>query len=233
MASAPRTRRWSMEMPPDLSELMDTLIKYAHSFIREFDNKEPDMRRIVRELQKISDEVRTQQNRGTSDFTRGARQTFGFFAVPLEFVEKGVQHVTNAVIESGKAHQVEKLGKQFMKIVEPLKNDLEQIQTTCEKLEQKSSEVRAKYSLKEMEEFEGILRRVSKLGKTSEGVLGVVVTVLGWIGDLLMLVVNVIAATVSVEAQEELRASIIESAERCQKVVHEFETMKEELTEFI
>ncbi|TKS85125.1 hypothetical protein D9C73_018106 [Collichthys lucidus] len=233
MASAPR-RRWSKDLPPDLSELMNTLINYAHSFIRKFDYKEPAMRRIVRELQTISDEVREEvQNRGPSDFTRGVRQTFGFLAAPLELVEKGVQHVTNAVIESGAAHQVETLGKEFMEIVEPMKIDLKQIQTTCEKLEQESSKVKATYTLEEMEEFEGILRRVSALGKQSEGVLGVLVTVLGWLGDLVMLVVNVVKATVSREAEEKLRASIMESAERCQKVVRELETMKKELTEFI
>ncbi|KAG8010403.1 hypothetical protein GBF38_009398 [Nibea albiflora] len=232
MASAQR-RRWSKDLPPDLSGLMNTLINYANSFIRKFDNKEKDMRRIVGQLQEISAEVRALQNRGPSDFTRGARQTFGFFAAPLEFAEKGVQRVTNAFRESGKAYQVEKLGKEFTEIVVPLKNDLEQIQKTCEKLEQKSSEVRAKCTLEEMEEFEKILRQVSELGEKSEGVLGVVVTVLGFIGDLLMLVVNVIAATVSTEVEEGLRDSIIQSADQCQKVVREFETMKKELEEFI
>lgn len=65
MASA--LRRWSKEIPPVFSDLMNDLIKYAASFIKGFDLRESKMRQIIRECKKISDEVKKMQKTTESD----------------------------------------------------------------------------------------------------------------------------------------------------------------------
>lgn len=92
MASAPRRRRrWSKILPPDLSDLMNDLIKYAPSFITVFDLRESKMREIIREFKKISDEVRAMQKKADKARTVGAVTgivggaifALGIIAVPL------------------------------------------------------------------------------------------------------------------------------------------------------
>ena len=64
--------------------------------------------------------------------------------------------------ENESAEKVEELGKDFMEIIEPLKKDLEEIKRTCEKLEQRSAELQAGITLRDMEELQRSLRRVSE-----------------------------------------------------------------------
>ncbi|XP_028273806.1 uncharacterized protein LOC114443718 [Parambassis ranga] len=60
-------------------------------------------------------------------------------------------------------------GEIFQLCVKRLKKILEEIQTTCQRLEQRSTERKAKNTLRDMEKFEEILRRVSALKEGSEG----------------------------------------------------------------
>lgn len=69
------------------------------------------------------------------------------------------------------SEEVEKLGKELMAIVEPMKKNVEGIKTACEKLEKELAEARAKNILTDMEELQRLLRRVSKLKRMSAGVL--------------------------------------------------------------
>lgn len=166
---ASRPRRWSKDLPEDLSQLMDKLIKYAASFIKAFDNSEPKMGRIVKEFQKIADEVRKMQEttdrvRTAGAVTGGTGIVVGILAALLTggvsllgagaaAVGGGVvfgANTTQARIEKESAKKVEKLGEEFLEIVEPLKNDLEEIKTTCEQLEQQSAEVQAENTLTDM-----------------------------------------------------------------------------------
>lgn len=134
--------------------------------------------------------------------------------------------------ENESLKEVEKLGKEFMKLVEPLKNDLQEIKTTCEKLEERSTEVQAENTLSELEELKMILRRVSELGKMiGEGVIAVV-TVFEMIDNLLTLFVIIIRFTATPEEDKKFRESIIQSGDQCQKVVDKFNMMKEKLSEF-
>ncbi|XP_051255033.1 apolipoprotein L3-like [Dicentrarchus labrax] len=257
MASGP-TRRLSKELPPDLSELMDRIIKEAASFIKEFDCKEPRMREIVREFMRIVDEIKTMQERTDTARTAGTATAgaglglglIGVFAAPftgglsLALAAAGGAaavgggatvvgvNVTKTLKENGSAKKVEELGKEFVELVEPLKINLTEIKTTCEKLEKKSSEVQAGSTLSGVEEFQWILRRVSELRKRSEETVNVAVAVLGFIGNLLMLFVKVFRFTANPEEDEKLRVSIIQSADQCQKVVDEFDQMKKELKDF-
>lgn len=236
MASAPNKRRVSKELPPDLSELMDKLIKYAASFIGVYNNSEDRMREIVREFRRIVSEVEEVQEK-TNTTRRAGRDLagdgiFGFVATVITSPAVVCANISKILNEKGSAKEVENLGKEFMKIVKPLKNDLEEIKTTCEKLEQKSTEALAGKTLTDMEDFQGILRRVSDLRKTSGDAIFVVVGVIGLIQNLVTLVVNVFKFSPTPEEDKKLRDAITQSGDQCQKVNQEFDKMKNALKDF-
>ncbi|KAF3701665.1 hypothetical protein EXN66_Car017353 [Channa argus] len=246
MASSPK-RRDSKELPPEFSELMDKLCKAADSFIKLFDNSEDRMRQIAAEIQKLADDVKHMQmlknsyriiggvvltlgavaplTGGISLAAAGAVATFGGATVVYTNVKQMLEEKQSAKI-------VEELGKEFMEIFEPMKNDLEDIQTTCEKLEQKSAEVQAKNTLSDMEVFQRILKRVSELGKNTKKALIVAVTMVGIIRDLLVLLLGVFRVTATTEEDQKLTDAIIQSADQSLKTIDEFKKMKEGLREF-
>ncbi|XP_049909860.1 uncharacterized protein LOC126396068 [Epinephelus moara] len=243
-------RRRSMTEPLNFSDLTTKLMRHAASFISAFDVSKPKMRQIVGEFQKIVDEVKeTQQTTDTvrtvgavaggvglgvmilaAPFTGGASllaagglaagATGGGYVVGA--------NVTKTRAENKSAHKVEELGKEFMKTVEPLKNDLEEIKTTCEELEQRSAGGQAADTLSDMKKFQRILGRVSELRRTGE-VLDVTVAVVMMIRNMLQLVLSVLRVTATPEEDQKLRDSIIQSADQCQKVMNVFDQMKEEL----
>lgn len=248
MEPKPTRRRTSKELPPEFSELMNKLFKVAASFIREFDNKEPRMREIITEFQKIVDEVKEIRER-TDRQRREARETveapfqnirsswgFSLLAAPIAAADGTVlvisANVTKILSENGSVKKVEALGRDFTGIVEPLTKDLEEIKTTCEKLEQKSAELQAQYSLSDMEDFQRKVRSVSQLGNKGREVLEVVSGVLVRIGQMLALIVQVFRFTSNSEDDEKLKDVIVQSADKCQKVVDNFDQMKTELREF-
>ncbi|KAK2863589.1 hypothetical protein Q5P01_003122 [Channa striata] len=243
MAFNPK-RRDSKELPPNLSELMNKLSKAADSFIQVFDNSDDRMRQIVAEIQKLADDVKQMHRRTNGDrAVGGVMFMLGLVAVPftggmslalatLGGVTVLCTNVQKMLEENQSAKTVYELGKEFMKIVEPMKNDLELIKTTCEKLEKKSAEVQAEHTLSDMEEFQRILTRVSELGKKSEEALIVAVTVMGVINNLITLLINVFRVTASPEEDRKLTDSIIQSADQSLKTVNKFEKMKAELREF-
>ncbi|XP_032363502.1 uncharacterized protein LOC116676646 [Etheostoma spectabile] len=236
MAYVPR-RRWSKNLRPDLSELMNTFITHATSFIRRFANSEEKMRQIEGEFRKIADGVREiQEGAGrvitagavagglglgatvglgilvvAAWFTGGVSLAVGLLAVAVGLLAGGGTvargaavvfggNVTKAMKENGSAKKVEELGKEFMEMVEPLKNNLEKIKKTCEKLEDRSAELQAGKTLTDMEDFQRILGQVPELAPSS----GVV-----W--------------------SKKLGNTIIQSADLCQKVLNDLEKMREEL----
>ena len=151
---------------------MNDLIKYAASFITGFDLTESKMREIVREFEKISDEVRKMQEKTDAVRTGGGVIfALGLLAAPFAggaslaaaaaaaggAVVVGA-NVTKKLVENKSLEKVEELGKQFMEKVEPLKKILKEIKTTCEKLEQKKTEAQAGNTLMEVKEFQLILR---------------------------------------------------------------------------
>ncbi|XP_035848910.1 uncharacterized protein LOC118493378 [Sander lucioperca] len=256
MASTPR-RRWSKELPPDLSELMDKLKNLSASFIREFDNYEDRMRQISGEFEETTAEVRKMQKRLAAGMRAiilaglvvatalavtaavtvadgGARKastsltatsiptrTATRMSLPPARIEEGVlagegaagilptivvaaavalvaaigglvyEYARQSIHGNRSIKKVEELGKDFMEIIERLKKDLEEIKRTCEKLEERSTELQAGITLTDMEDFQRILRRVS-----------------------------------------EDRREIPHLADLCQKVVDDCEKMKKELKDF-
>ncbi|XP_069028931.1 uncharacterized protein [Embiotoca jacksoni] len=131
------------------------------------------------------------------------------------------------LLEDGSMNKVEEWGKDFMKLVEPLKKKLEGIQTTCKQLEE--SVDGAENTLKDVEEMKKILRRVSELRKKSRGALVLAVAGMGVINEAMMLVMGVFNLYLSPEQDQKLRESIIQSADQCEKVVDEFKRMRREL----
>ncbi|XP_038590339.1 uncharacterized protein LOC119914866 [Micropterus salmoides] len=252
MASKPR-RRFSKDLPPDLSELMNKLIKYATSFIRRFDYSEDRMRQVVGEFKKIAAEVRKMQEKTDKARTIGVvAGGIGLgvlvlaapFTGGLSLLGAGAAgaaaggatvvgaNIVKTMTENGSAKEVEKQGKKFLEIVEPLKNELEEIKRTCERLEEESAAFQAENTLSDMEEFQRILRRVAELKQESQGAVDVAVLVMGLINDLLVLLVNVFRLTPTPEEDRKLTASILQSADQCQKVSDQFLQVKNELSSF-
>ncbi|XP_028273158.1 uncharacterized protein LOC114443400 isoform X1 [Parambassis ranga] len=240
MASAPKQRRRiSKDLPPEFSELMDKLSKDGASFIKETDAREPTMRRIVAELKRISRDLAATQeafDQGKRAQAEAAHQAAWFtlgmsYVVAAPFV--AYTNISKSRAEAESANKVEKLGKEFQQEVEPLKKILEEIQTTCERLEQEFTERQAKHTLRDMEEFQEILRRVSALKKRSEGAVDVVTAVFHMFRNMLFFIVNVFRFSPTPEDDRKLRESIRESADQSQRVVDEFDQMKKELTSFI
>ncbi|XP_031145839.1 uncharacterized protein LOC116043376 [Sander lucioperca] len=243
-------RRGSRELPPDLSELMNKPEKYAASFIKQFDSSEHRMREIVREFREIAAKVRKMQERTDKVRRTALGMPLGLLAGGAAVAAAGTEaagaaapviatvgtigvgiaagsailvagaNVTKWISESGSVHKVKQLWKDFMEIIEPLKNDLEEIKTTCKKLEQRSAEetvqLQAEKTLTDMEKFQ-TLTVVSILGR-GEGVMSAM-----W---------NVFTLTASPEEDRKLTDSIIQSADCCQEVIDDLKTMKEELKDF-
>eukprot|EP00064_Thunnus_orientalis_P023681 superscaffoldBa00009210_g23935 len=209
------------------------------------------MRHIVRRFQEIAAEVRKNQETTDGVRTRGAVVggvgLLALLAAPFTVVVSLVVAAGTAAVggsfvvganiskmmkENGSAKKVEELGKEFMEIVEPLKNELQEIKTTCEKLEQRSTEAQADNTLSNVEEFQTILRRVSELKKKSEGILVVVLEGMGTIGKMVTLLLRVFRVTATPEEDKKLRDSILQSADQSHTVVDEFDKMKNELGNF-
>lgn len=256
MALVPK-RRDSKELPPDLSELMNKLIEHARSFIGVFDSREPRMREIegkfhkiadkVKAMQKVTDKVRTGGAVGggiglgvaalgliVAPFTGGlslvaATAIGGAVGAAVGGAVVVGTNITKTMTENGSATEVVILGEEFLKIVEPMKNDLEEIKTTCEKLEQKSSEVQTRDTLSDVEKLQRILRQVSELRTKSEDVVDIAVVMTQAIQNMVLLFVNILRPTATPKEDKKLTDSIINSADQCQKVVSEFNGMKKEL----
>ncbi|KAG7219032.1 hypothetical protein INR49_011676 [Caranx melampygus] len=229
METEPKRRRRSRDLPPHLSELMNTLIKYAKEFISQFDSRESEMRRIVGELKKFADEVREMQEKtdAAAVVAAGAGLAAGIIFAPFT-VEASLlaatapgsltvvgANTTKVFTEKKQAEKVEKLGRDFMNIIEPMKKTLEEIKTTCEELEEKSCEAQAEKTLRDMEEFKDVLRRVSELKTESKVVLNTIVGALTFLNELL-----------------ELRASIIRLADQCEQVTDELQKMRDKVKVF-
>lgn len=239
-------------MPPRLSELMNTLTRYGDLFISQFDSKEDEMRLIVRKFKEIADEVSGMQDitgavRKGGAVTTGVSVGLGLLFAPftggasLALAVAGAAGGGGAVVgacstkmalEKFGINKVENLGKDFMRIIEPMKTILEEIKTTCEKVVEKLSEVQAEKNLRNMEEFTDMRRRVSELKTKSEEGLQIITALTTFFDDLLLLIVAVFRVTPTSEKGEKLRASIIRSADQCQKVTDELEKMKDKVKDF-
>ncbi|TDH02497.1 hypothetical protein EPR50_G00173730 [Perca flavescens] len=125
--------------------------------------------------------------------------------------------------ESRSVKKVEELAEDFMKIVEALKKNLEEIKRMCEKLEKRSAELQAGKTLRDMEVFQRILRVVEEFQRSlsipgrSDGVSTT------W---------EVFRVTATPEEDRKLRDSIIQSADLCEEIIDDLKKMKEELKDF-
>ncbi|XP_038590340.1 uncharacterized protein LOC119914867 [Micropterus salmoides] len=248
MASEPRRKRFSKDLPPDLSELMNKLIQHATSFIRGFDISKQRRTEIVGEFQNITAEVRKMQKITQYKIFTGiifvismilklslvgggrgavaAVAAVGAISVAIAVSAANKKKTT----ENKSAEKVLNLGGEFLEIVEPLKNELEEIKRTCERLEEESAAFQAENTLSHMEEFQRILRQVAQLNQESQEAVDVAVLVMGVMGKLVMLIRNVF--TIFAEENRKLTASILQSADQCQKVSDQFDQMKNELSAF-
>lgn len=237
-------RRRSKDLPPDLSELMNRLIAAAASFIQMVNENEPRMRDIVEEFRKLHEEVKNMQEWTDRARTRGAVTLFGVCVIAAPFtggfslLGAGAAAAGASVVgsnlmkiwhENAKAEEVKKQGEEFMQIVKPLKEKLEEIKTICDKLEQESSKILATQTLEDVEKLEFLLQKVKMLQKKSEGVLAITVTV----KNAVLMLVSIFRLTATPEADEKLRNSIIEAADQSKMVTDDFGMMGSELKEFV
>lgn len=252
MASNPRERRRSRDLPPHLSELKRKLAEEGTSFIQQFSSSEPRMTEIVEEFLKISNDIKEMHrttdgvryygatgrlaglvlvslvaapfSAGLSLAAAGAAAAVGATAVAAAKIKKMMS-------ESGGAKKVEKLGNKFLAIVEPMKKNLEEIKTACEKMQDKSAETQADNSL--TNKFQRFLRQVSELKEKSAGLLTEFASMQYVFKNLLIPIVRIIRVTATYENDKKLEEAIIQSADQSQKVVKKFNEMRNELVEFI
>ncbi|KAL4005163.1 hypothetical protein ACER0C_004876 [Sarotherodon galilaeus] len=230
-----------------LSRVMEKLIKDADSFFQQFNSHQSKMRGIVEKLKGISKEVQKMQKVGCRQKTAPTAEERGAATIGAGVVLGATALVTapislplaaGSVVVAGTAvlagtmfkmekskrrfaEEVEKLGKELMAIVEPMKKDVEGIKMACEKLEKESAEAQAKNILTDMEELQRLLRRVSKLKRMSAGVLD----------DLGELKQAIDGIREHMKKDEKLRNCIIQSANKTQSLVDKCAVMKTDLRE--
>lgn len=259
MASNPRERRRSRDLPPHLSELKRKLAEEGTSFIQQFSSSEPRMTEIVEDFLKISNDIKEMQR--TTDGVRyygatgrlaglvlvslvAAPFSAGFSLAAAGAAAAGATafgatvgvavaaaKIKKMMSESGGAKKVEKLGNKFLAIVEPMKKNLEEIKTACEKMQDKSAETQADNSL--TNKFQRFLRQVSELKEKSAGLLTEFASMQYVFKNLLIPIVRIIRVTATYENDKKLEEAIIQSADQSQKVVKKFNEMRNELVEFI
>ncbi|TNM91821.1 hypothetical protein fugu_018832 [Takifugu bimaculatus] len=253
MASSGRRRR-SKQLPPQLCELMDTLVKQAQSLITAFDHSKPGLTQTAGEIQKIIDQI-DEMERAAGMFTRGGGVSaalgliicgVGLSAAPFSSAASinavivggivatfgravGVTaNVTKTVKENNFGKKVAKLGERFMQMVEPLRSEVKHIRTTCAQLEEKSRGVEAECVLADLEELEKILLELrTRSGKLSS----VVLAVMQEINTTLRIITNFFRLTGRHEEDNRLSDVIVNSGRCCQKVINELEAMKKNLND--
>lgn len=199
------------------------------------------MRQIVREFLKIAEELREMQSK--TDTARKVGVGFligGILEAPFTTgVSAGAAAatvVTTSVIkilsDKDKAKEVKTWGEEFMAKVRPMKENLEDIKTICEKLETESAEAQARDTQTDVDEFQRTLRRVSHLKAMSSGLLVVTETLLDVMGGLVMLIKEVFRVTATPEEDQKLRDAIKKAADQSQKIIEEFHKMRTKLKEF-
>lgn len=255
MASSGR-RRSSKLLPPQLCELMDTLIKQAQSFITAFDQREPGLTQTVGEIQEFIHQIDEMQ-KTAGMFTRGGGVSAGLgllicvgglsaapftSAASTNAVIVGgivaafgravgvVANVTRTVKENNFGKKVGKLGERFMQVVEPLRSEVEHIKTTCAELEEKSTGIRAECVLADLEELEKILL---ELRTRSRKLSSVLLAVMQEINTTLRIITNFFRLTGRPEEDKCLSDVIINSGRCCQKVIYELEAMKKNLKDIV
>ncbi len=257
---ASRTRGRSRTLPLHLLEPLQTLSKTGRSFVELYEARKERMQAIVSELGQKSDKVKEMQLKLNSTRIFGAALGGLGFAVGVAAAlmssagERAAQllalgctaaftggatvvtsNVFKANVENVVIKTVESLGKEFMEIVEPLKDALRAIKTVSSELDERSSSlttttgVQAKTSLNKTKQLEQLLVQTGKLAKRSREVMDVILTMQRGVGELLNLITRITPTTAE---DEQLSDCITGSASQCKKTLTEFEKMRRLLKDF-
>lgn len=248
-----------MPLPPNLVYLLNTLSEKGSLFLRQYERKETRMQAIASELGKISEKVKGQLkganklrvmgaacggfgmmlgvgaafSLGVSADRAATMAALGFTAAVGGGASVIAANVFKAAEERVSAETVEKLGREFIQIVEELKGVLEEIKTVSEQLEKASSSLmtktgaQAKRGLLNTNKLENYLAQTTEVAERSRQALETFLTMQGGVKDLLNLL-QIIPTT----EDAELRNRITDSASQCEKTVKDFAKMKETLMDF-
>ncbi|XP_008406188.1 uncharacterized protein LOC103464116 [Poecilia reticulata] len=121
------------------------------------------------------------------------------------------------ITERKKAKEAGGKGEQFVEMLKPLKRMLKVTKATCNLLEEESYEVLVKYTLRDVDKFLVLLKKVKVLKEMSESVL-----ILG----------TLISITPTPEAQQEIRNAIKDAALQSQKITEDFAKIKQKLSDY-
>ena len=113
-----------------------------------------------------------------------------------------------------------------MDLVQPLMNNLEDIKTTCAKLEEKSTEIHAECVLGDLVEFEKIL---SDLRPRSRNLSSIVLAVMQEVNKPLRIITNFFRVPGRLEEDKRLADIVLNSALCCQKNIQDLDVMKKDL----
>lgn len=134
--------------------------------------------------------------------------------------------IVKALIESGGARDLEKLGKEFMELARPLNDHLREIKTLSNRLQQNAIEC---VFMGKLNEIQRLFTRVTDV---SEQVYVQMQRMMEFMGDLVRLVLIILKKISSPEQDKELTEKIVKSGTECWKTIREFQRMKEELQSF-
>lgn len=249
---APR-REVNRKLPPQLSELIIKLIEHADSFIRVFNNKEPRMREIERKFEKISAEVKEELETADAVKTGGlitggvgvAVGVLGLLAAPFTGGASlavtaaasggivGVAGVTITVgaiiiefiIKNGSAVKLQRLGEEFMEIVQPMNKHLAEIKAISETLKKKFIKIQNA----DMKEIQALLSQVRSISVRATAELQKVVE---FLSELVRLIMKIFKTTLSSEEEKKLPDFITKSGAECRSIIRDFSGKKKELQTF-
>ncbi len=175
-----RRRRWSMEETPAFSDLLKKLPKYSASFIRAFDRKKVRMRRIAYGLQKVAAQVKHMKEKsktlkvtallcaaaiGSVAAAAGGFSFTAFAAAALAAVGLATAFVFTRKQLRGQRGSRKQV-KEFLKIVDLLRSELEEVKKVCEDLQRESVGAEMGNTARLKDDIDNLLDVTAKL-KTS------------------------------------------------------------------
>lgn len=251
MASVPRRKK---NMPPDLLESLNKIVKHIDSYVNMFKEKETRMTEIKGEFHRIGKEVKNKLEIADAVKTGGligGGISLGVFALGLAgaFFTGGASLLASAaavgggtagvvggvialggviagyLIESGGAENIKAEGNLFIYIITPMAKILAEIEKLCEKWEKDSANTQSE----DVNEYRGLIRRVKSSSATSQGKAG---AVRNFMTEILELISKAFQKTLSDKEERDLSTLVIDSGGQCENIISTFRDLKKELLKF-
>lgn len=242
----------SLQAEAELATIVTDFNHHRDSFIRKFDRKESRMMDIARQFDTIIERVNEIIQNANAAKTGGLIGTgaglglvvVGCLAAPFTAgaglalaaggaagAAAGGAVAIGAVIvkdtkESGRAKEIEELGKEFMQLAEPLNEDLREIKALVIKMQQNAME---QHLMGRLGRIQGFFTQVRGI---NEQVLTEIDNIMAFLRELVQLILIILKQISTSEHNREFTDKIVKSGDECRKAIREFKGMKKELLRF-